>query len=127
MVYEIFSLTELLEVNVESQPIEIGTCTVEESETLDKLLRLGITSQSSSTWEVAADPACGPKQSTSNVLSASPTSPKSSFMDTLPGDVDHKMVVHVIISTTETVKPHSSPPPEVPSSLIPLPHLTVKK
>ena len=44
--FEIFSLPEPIELDMATQPIAIGECTAEESETLDKLLQLGITNQS---------------------------------------------------------------------------------
>ena len=44
--FEIFSLPEPIELDMAIQPNAIGECMAEESETLDKLLQLGITKQS---------------------------------------------------------------------------------
>ena len=41
--FEIFSVPEPIELDMATQPIAIGECMAEESETLDKLLQLGIT------------------------------------------------------------------------------------
>ena len=101
---EIFGLTELIEVNVESQPIEIDTCTAEESETLDKLLRLGITSHSSSTPKTALGSEGEPTPTTSNTPSTLPSAPKQDSVDTPHGKIDHKMVKPTSTSTSEAAK-----------------------
>ena len=41
--YDVFCLPEPLKLDVQTETVTIGTCTADESETLDKLLRLGIT------------------------------------------------------------------------------------
>ena len=111
--YEIFRLPEPLEVDVESQPIEIGTCTAEESETLDKLLRLGITTHSSSILKTA--PGSGESTpTTSNTPSTLPTPPKPDSIDITPGKVDHKIAEPASTPTSEAAK--LDIPSDVPSS-----------
>ena len=104
MALEIFGLTEPIEVNVESQPIEIGTCTAEALETLDKLLRLGITSHSSSILKTALGSEGEPTLTTSNTPSTLPSPPKPDSMDIPPGKIDHKMAEPTSTSTSEAAK-----------------------
>ena len=101
---EIFGLTEPIEVNVESQPIEIGTCTAEDLETLDKLLRLGTKSHGSLILKTALGSEGEPTLTTSNTSGTLPSSPKQDSLDTLPGKIDHKMVEPASTSTSEAAK-----------------------
>ena len=54
--YDIFGLPEPLTVDLQVSTEKIGTCTSEETETLNRLLRLGITPQTSDTPNIVSKP-----------------------------------------------------------------------
>ena len=78
--FEIFSLPEPIELDMATQPIAIGECMAEESETPDKLLQLGITKHSNKDETIACktESEKGSKPSTSqcDVTTTAETSSK---------------------------------------------------